>query len=86
MKKAIVRGSSFEALPDVPLNPGNPPAAISMNYRMAPGDTEPREPIVVQDFNRTPGDSFKVYYSLDAPPRVSPCHDSRADIAGWICR
>ena len=86
LKKAVVRSSSFESLSEVPTNPDNPPAAISMNYRMAPGDTEPREPILVQDFNNKPGDTFKVYYSLEAPPQVSPCHDSRSDIGGWICR
>jgi hypothetical protein len=86
LRKAVVRRSSFESLPEVPVSPGNPPAAISMNYRMAPGDTKPREPIMVEDFNNKPGDSFKVYYSLEAPPDVSPCHDSRADIGGWICR
>ena len=86
LRKAVVRRSSFESLSDVPVSPGNPPAAISMNYRMAPGDAKPREPIQVEDFNNKPGDSFKVYYSLEAPPEVSPCHDSRSDIGGWICR
>ena len=85
-KTAVVRSSSFELLPDVPLNAESPPAAISMNYRMAPGDSVPREPILVQDFNNRPGDTFKVYYSLDAPPEVSPCHESRPDIVGWVCR
>jgi hypothetical protein len=85
-RMAVVRSSSFEPLPDVPVNPANPPAAISMNYRMAPGDAAPREPIVVQDFNNQPGETFKVYYSLDAPPNVAPCHESRPDIGGWVCR
>jgi hypothetical protein len=85
-RMAVVRSSSFEPLPDVPLNPASPPAAISMNYRMAPGDAAPREPILVQDFNNQPGETFKVYYSLDAPPEVAPCHESRPDIAGWVCR
>ena len=84
-RTAVVRSSSFEPLPDVPVNPANPPAAISMNYRMAPGDPAPREPILVQDFNNKPGESFNVYYSLDAPPTVAPCHESRPDIAGWVC-
>jgi hypothetical protein len=84
-RMAVVRSSSFEPLPDVPVNPANPPAAISMNYRMAPGDAAPREPILVQDFNNKPGETFKVYYSLDAPPNVAPCHDSRPDIGGWVC-
>ena len=85
-RMAVVRSSSFEPLPDVPVNPANPPAAISMNYRMAPGDAAPREPILVQDFNNKPGETFKVYYSLDAPPDVAPCHESRPDIGGWVCR
>ncbi len=85
-RTAVVRSSSFEPLPDVPVNPANPPAAISMNYRMAPGDPAPREPILVQDFNNKPGETFKVYYSLDAPPDVAPCHESRPDIGGWVCR
>jgi hypothetical protein len=86
LKKAVVRNSTFEPLAEAPVNAAVPPAAISMNYRMAPGDTEPREPILVYDFNNSPGDSFKVYYSLEAPPTVAPCHQSRADIGGWICR
>ena len=81
-----MHSSTFESLTDVPVDADNPPAAISMNYRMAPGDTAPREPILVHDFNEKPGDTFKVYYSLDAPPQVAPCHDSRSDIGGWICR
>jgi G8 domain len=82
---AVVRSSSFEPLPGVPVNPASPPAAISMNYRMAPGDAAPREPILVQDFNNKPGETFKVYYSLEAPPAVAPCHESRPDIGGWVC-
>ena len=85
-RTAVVRSSSFEPLPGVPVNAGSPPAAISMNYRMAPGDPAPREPILVQDFNNRPGETFKVYYSLDAPPQAAPCHDSRPDIGGWVCR
>lgn len=85
VKSAIVRSSVFEPL-DVPASALNPPAAISMNYRMAPGDPDPRDPILVEDFNKTPGNSFKVYYSLDAPERVAPCHDTRPDIGGWACR
>jgi hypothetical protein len=86
LRTAVVRSSSFEPLSEVPRVPASPPAAISMNYRMAPGDTTAREPIVVQDFNNTPGDSFKVYYSLGEPPNAAPCRDSRPDIAGWVCR
>jgi hypothetical protein len=50
------------------------------------GRSAPREPILVQDFNNRPGETFKVYYSLDAPPQAAPCHDSRPDIGGWVCR
>jgi hypothetical protein len=85
-RTAVVRSSSFEALPGVPIAAASPPAAISMNYRMAPGDAGPREPILVQDFNNKPGETFKVYYSLDAPPQTAPCHESRPDIGGWVCR
>jgi hypothetical protein len=84
-KTAIVRDSVFEPL-DVRASQFNPPAAISMNYRMAPGDKESRDPILVYGFNKKPGDNFKVYYSLEAPERVSPCHDSRPDIVGWACK
>jgi hypothetical protein len=85
-RTAVVRSSSFEALPGVPVNAASPPAAISMNYRMAPGDPAPREPILVQDFDNQPGETFRVYYSLDAPPQTAPCHESRPDIGGWVCR
>jgi hypothetical protein len=84
VKKASVRDSVFESL-DVARDPLSPPAAISMNYRMAPKDADPREPIAVSNFNQHPGDDFKVYYSLEAPLSVAPCHDSRPDIDGWIC-
>jgi hypothetical protein len=86
LKQAVVRGSTFEPLTGVPINESSPPAAISMNYRMAPGDPEPREPVVVYDFNGKAGDSFKVYYSLAAPADVAPCQDSRRDIGGWVCQ
>jgi hypothetical protein len=86
LKHAVVRASTFETLPGVPLDAANPPAAISMNYRMAPGDTAARAPIFVYDFNNQPGDTFKVYYSLDAPPQVAPCHESRSAIGGWVCK
>ena len=85
-KHAVVRASTFESLPGVPLDAAHPPAAISMNYRMAPGDAVARAPIFVYDFNNQPGDSFKVYYSLGAPPQVAPCHESRGGIGGWVCR
>jgi hypothetical protein len=85
LKKAVVRDSVFEPL-DVPVDPLNPPAAISMNHRMAPSDPDPRDPIVVYDYNAKPGDDFKVYYSLEAPQSVAPCHETRTGIGGWVCR
>jgi hypothetical protein len=86
VKTAVVRGSVFEALGNVPVSQLNPPAAISMNYRMAQGDTEPRDPVFVYDFNRQAGDNFKVYYSLKAPENVAPCNQSRAGVDGWVCK
>ena len=83
-KHALVRGARFDAL-DVRPSPLHPPAAITMNYRMATGDPEPRDPILVERFNDTPGDDFAVFYSLDAPPRNAPCQQRRAAIAGWAC-
>jgi hypothetical protein len=85
-KTATVRASTFEPLPGVPATTARPPAAISMNYQMASGDAEPRDPIQVLDFNNKPGDSFKVYYSLDAPQRAAPCHESRPGLDGWVCK
>src|SRR5207253_5734800 len=79
VKTAVVRGSVFEPL-NVPVNPRMPPAAISMNYNMAPDDPEPRVPILIYDFNKKPGDNFKVYYSLQAPKNVAPCNESRAAV------
>ena len=86
VKQAVVRASTFEPLTEAPVDAANPPAAISMNYRMAPGDSEPREPILVYDYNKRAGDTFKLYYSLDAPPQVAPCHESRPGIVGWACQ
>jgi len=86
LKKAIVRNSVFEPLNGVPSSQANPPAAISMNYRMAPGDPDPRDAIQVIDFNKKAGDNFKVYYSLEAPSKVAPCNESRAGIGGWVCK
>jgi len=85
LKKAVVRDAVFEPL-NVPADPLNPPAAISMNYRMASGDPDPRDPIAVYNFNKKAGDNFKVYYSLEAPPKVAPCQDTRSDIGGWVCK
>ena len=85
VRTAVVRNSVFGTL-DVPANPRTPPAAISMNYNMAPDDPEPRVPIEVYDFNKKVGDSFKVYYSLQAPKTVAPCNESRSAIDGWVCK
>ena len=85
VKTAVVRSSVFEAL-NVPGNPRTPPAAISMNYNMAPDDPEPRVPIQVYDFNKKAGDNFKVYYSLQAPKTVAPCNESRQAVDGWVCK
>ncbi len=86
LKTAIVRDSVFEPLAGVPSFDTSPPAAISMNYRMAPNDPARRDPILVYGFNQKEGDDFKLYYSLDAPPNVAPCHDSRPRIGGWVCK
>ncbi len=85
LKVASVRGSVFAPL-NVAALAGAPPGAISMNYRMAPGDTDPRDPVFVYDFNRKAGDNFKVYYSLEAPKNVAPCNDNRTGIDGWVCK
>ncbi len=86
VKTAVVRDSVFKPLNGVPTFESNPPAAISMNYRMAPGDATPRDPIMVYGFNKKQGDNFKVFYSLDAPTKAAPCNDSRPGIGGWACR
>jgi hypothetical protein len=85
VKKAEVRDSVFEPL-NAPVDPLNPPAAISMNYLMSSNDPDPRDPIAVYNFNKKPGDNFKVYYSLEAPQSVAPCHDTRSGIGGWVCK
>ena len=33
-----------------------------------------------------PGDTFKVYYSLQAPKTVAPCNESRPAVDGWVCK
>jgi hypothetical protein len=85
IKRAVVRDATFEPL-DVPTNTLNPPAAISMNYGMSSSDSDPRDPISVYNYNKKPGDDFRVYYSLDAPPSVAPCHDTRPQVGGWVCK
>jgi len=85
VKHATVRDAVFAPL-NVPANPMNAPGAISMNYGMSGGDTEKRDPIAVSGFNAKAGEDFNVYYSLEAPPAVAPCHDTRSDIQGWVCK
>jgi hypothetical protein len=85
IKKAIVRDSRFEpvaAAAVVPYAAG----AISMNYGTAAGDTQPRDPIVVYDFNAVAGDTFRVFYGNDVPPSSAACSDTRAGVAGYVCR
>jgi hypothetical protein len=82
-KQAFVRGSRFEPL-DVPAG-RYPPAAISMNYGMAPGDVQPREPIRVIDFNARPGDSFRLFYSLGVSEAPAPCRTLRPGLSGLAC-
>ena len=84
LKSAVVRGSVFEPL-DAPAADGWPAESISMNYEMAPGDGEPRDPIVVRDYNGQPGNSFRVYYSHDAPESTAPCQETVPGIGGWVC-
>ena len=85
IKKAIVRNSQFEPLTGV--RPGMyPPAAISMNYGMAFGDTERRDPVIVYDFNKKAGDTFRVFYSLEVPAASAPpCHTPRPELGGFVC-
>lgn len=85
LKSAVVSGTVFEPL-DAPAADGWPPESISMNYEMAPGDGEPRDPIVVRDFNGEPGNSFRVYYSNQAPESAAPCQETLPGIGGWVCQ
>lgn len=85
LKNAVVRGSVFEPL-DVQALTDHPPEAISMNYGMSPQDARPRDPILVFDYNQQPEQSFKVYYSLQAPESAAPCHDTLPRIGGWVCK
>jgi len=84
LKKVVVRSLVFEPL-KLQAAGGDPPEAISMNYGMAPNDPEPRDPILVYDYNRQPGRSFQVYYSKGAPRTAAPCHETVAGIGGWVC-
>ena len=79
VKKAVIRNTEFASMPDVP-------AAISMNYGMSAGDTERRDPVVVYDFNRKPGDTFRVFYSHQVPASAAPaCNAARPEIGGFLC-
>jgi hypothetical protein len=84
MKRAVVRNSQFLVLDGVP-RAHYAPAAVSMNYGMSTGDRVPRDPIVVYDFNRRPGDTFQVFYSSEVPKPPAPRCDTRPDIAGFVC-
>ena len=83
-KSAIVRRSTFEPLDASGASPGF--EGLSMNDGMSPGDARPRVPLRVYEYNRQPGNDFSVYYSLDAPPAVAPCHDTVPGVGGWVCR
>lgn len=83
LKSATVRGSRFDRL-DVPAA-RYPAAAISMNYGMAPGDAQPREPIRVVDFNGRSGDTFRLFYSLGLSEAQVPCRTTRPDLSGVVC-
>jgi hypothetical protein len=84
LKKAVVRSTVFEPLKGQATGTDSP-ETISMNYGIVPGDPEPRDPILVYDYNKQPGKNFKVYYSNQAPRTVAPCHDTVAGIGGWVC-
>jgi hypothetical protein len=84
LKQAVVRNTRFEGI-DVPGPRMYEPAAISMNYGMSRGDLLRRDPLVVYDFNREAGNTFRVFYSLDVPVSMAPCRDTRADVAGFVC-
>jgi hypothetical protein len=84
LKRAVVRNSVFEPIGTNATLAA--PEAISMNYGMTPQDGRPRDPILVYDFNRQAGRNFKVYYSLQAPADVAPCHETMSGIGGWVCK
>jgi hypothetical protein len=83
-KRAVVRNSQFDPL-TTPATGQWPAAAISMNYGMAVGDTTRRDPIVVYDFNRKAGDTFRVFYSSELPASAVPCGESRQGVSGFVC-
>jgi hypothetical protein len=83
IKSAVIRDIVFEPVAAATVFPSE---AISMNHGMTPNDHETREPILVYNFNRKPGEDFKIYYSLEAPQEAAPCHDTKPGIGGWVCR
>ena len=85
VKSAVVRSSVFELL-DLKSAATGPSETISMNYDMTPRDAQPREPIHVYDYNKQPGNNFKVYYSYQAPDTAAPCQNAMLGIGGWVCR
>ena len=56
-----------------------------MNYDMPARDPQPRDPILVYDYNKQPGNNFKVYSSYQAPEAAAPCHNTLRGIGGWVC-
>jgi hypothetical protein len=84
LKRAVVRSSEFVPLA-VPTPGQYPAAAISMNYGMATGDKMPRSPIVVYDFNKKAGDTFRIFYSSELPPSAAPCGATRPGLGGFVC-
>jgi hypothetical protein len=83
-KRAVVRNSQFAPLAGVPQGP-YAPAAVSMNYGMSTGDRTRRDPILVYDFNRQAGNTFRVFYSSDLPEPPAPGCTTREGIAGFVC-
>ncbi len=84
-KSAVVRGSMFEPL-DLKGAGTWPSESISMNYEMPPRDPQPRDPLLVYDYNKQAGNNFKVYYSHQAPEAAAPCHNAVQGIGGWVCK
>ena len=84
IKNAVVRRSVFETI-DLPAAADWPAESISMNWGMAPRDPEPRDPIAVYDYNKQPGNDFKVYYSYEAPRDTAPCQETVPGVGGWVC-
>ena len=86
-KDVVIRNSRFEPLVGAAVGQYSP-AAVSMNYGMAPGDLARREPAIVYDFNGKAGDTFRVFYSLDYPVQeLAPpsCQVPRPGIVGFVC-